>query len=194
MTMERFTERPRDGRLVFGLVLVLIGAAVLVARALGSDVIETIADAGWPFFVIVPGVILLVASVLPARPNGQGLAIAGAIVTTIGTMLLVMDQMARYDAWAYAWALIPGGAGVGSLLYGLFARQRDLIANGLRLIVISAVMFALGAWFFETTFATGRAPLDLGTWWPAILIAIGALVLIGGLVRGPARHSEGDIR
>jgi hypothetical protein len=192
--MERNESGSRDGRLVFGLVLVLVGAAVLGARALGGDLVESIAEAGWPFFVIVPGLVMLTASVFPERPHGQGLAIAGAIVTTIGTMLLVMDQTAHYEAWAYAWALIPGGAGVGSLLYGLFAGERELITNGLRLIVISALLFAIGAWFFETTFATGRAPLDLSTWWPAILIGIGALVIIGGLIRRPARRIEGDVR
>jgi hypothetical protein len=194
VAMERDAERPREGRLVFGLLLVVIGAVVLAGRAVGTDVVDRIAEAGWPFFVILPGVALLAASVIPARPRGQGLAIAGGIVTTIGTMLLVMDQTGRFDAWAYAWALIPGGAGVGSLLYGLFARVRELVVNGLGLIVISGVLFAIGAWFFETTFATGRAPLDVGTWWPAILIGIGALLLVGGLVRGPARPTEGDIR
>jgi hypothetical protein len=187
-------EGTRDGRVAFGLVLVLIGGAILIARVLGGDIVDAIAEAGWPFFVIIPGVVLLTASVFPAPPQGRGLAIAGAIVTTIGTILLVMDMTGRFDAWAYAWALIPGGAGLGSLLYGLFARDRELTGAGVRLIGISAVLFAIGAWFFETTFATGEAPLDLATWWPVLLVAIGALVMVRGITRSTAGHMNGGVR
>jgi hypothetical protein len=192
--LKRIDQGRRDARLVIGLGLVLIGAVVLVSRAMGADLTATIAEAGWPFFLIIPGLGLLAASPFPVPPRGQGLAIAGAIVTTTGTMLLVMDQTGRYAAWAYAWALIPGGAGIGALLYGLFARQRELIANGLRLIVLFALLFAIGAWFFETTFATGRAPLDLATWWPAILVGVGAIVIVGGLVRASPRPTRGGTR
>jgi hypothetical protein len=193
--MQDTRDRPGvDGRVAFGSVLVLVGAAVLILRAAGADVIAAIEAAGWPFFVIIPGLVLLAASLFPAPPNGRGFAIAGSIVTTIGTMLLVMQLTGRFEAWAYAWALIPGGAGIGSLLYGLFARERETVVNGLRLIAVSAVMFIVGAWFFETTFATGRAPLDLATWWPALLIGLGVLVVTRGLLGGSARRTEGDLR
>lgn len=183
------TGRRTDGRVAFGLVLVLVGAAVLVLRQMGTDVIAAIEPAGWPFFVIIPGVVLLGASLIPTPPRGVGLAIAGAIVTTIGTMLFVMQLNEWWQSWAYAWALIPAGAGVGSLLYGLYGRQRDLVGNGLRLIAIAGVLFLVGAWFFETTFATGRAPIDLSTWWPVIVIALGVVAVIGGIV-APSRRDQ----
>ena len=77
---------------------------------------------GWTLFVIVPGVLLLASGLLTDRPAALGLTIAGSIVTTIGLLLLAMDQTDRWDAWAYAWALIPAAAGVGLVLHGLRTR------------------------------------------------------------------------
>lgn len=185
---ELQTPRSTDSRVVVGLVLVLVGGAVLVLRQMGTDVIATIEAAGWPFFVIIPGVILLGMSLIPAPPRGLGFAIAGSIVTTVGSILFVMERTGLWQSWAYAWALIPAGAGVGILLYGLATGARDLMSRGFRLIVTGTLIFAVGAWFFETVFATGEAPVDLGTWWPAIVIAIGLLVVIGGLTRRSANE------
>ena len=78
-------------------------------------------------------------------------------------------------------------------VYGALTRTTDLARQGIRLMAISGAMFLIGAWFFETVFATGHAPFDLDTelWWPLGLMALGGLVVIGALVRGgEARHGE----
>jgi hypothetical protein len=156
-----------------------------VSRELRFDPFATIADAGWPFFVIVPGVVLILLSLIPRPPRGVGFAMAGSIVTMVGLVLLYQEETAAWESWAYAWALVgPGAAGLGMLLYGLIFGQRDLVSAGARLTAIAVALFVVGYWFFETIFATGRPPVDLGGWWPVAVIVAGFAVLTVGLVGG----------
>lgn len=181
----------RRGVLVVGLLLVAAGIAAFGARAAGFDPFEAIGDNGWPLFVIAPGLVLLLASVVPPVPKGVGFAIAGSIVTVIGLVLFYQQSSDHWESWAYAWALVgPGAAGLGMLAYGLLFRQGDLVRVGLSLCAIAAVLFTAGFWFFESIFDSGRAPADLDTWWPVGLIGIGLIVLIGGMVGSTRRHPE----
>jgi hypothetical protein len=180
---------------VVGALLVVAGVGWLVAGDLRLDPLAPIADAGWPFFVIIPGVILMLSSLIPKPPRGVGFAIAGSIVTTVGLVLLFQEQTSRWESWAYAWALVgPGAAGLGMLVYGLIFDQRDLVSVGLRLATIGVAIFVAGYWFFETVFATGRAPVDLGAWWPVAIIVAGLAVLTIGLASGGRRHQTADDR
>ncbi len=144
---------------------------------------------GWTLFVLAPGAILLSAGLWTARPSGEGLTIAGSIVTTIGLMLLVMDRTGSWESWAYAWALIPAGAGVGVLLHGARGGDRSRVIAGLRVVLVSLVLLAVGGWYFQTIFRTGEPPFEFGVAWPVVLIVIGAIVVLAGLLRG-RRHGE----
>jgi hypothetical protein len=181
----------RNGLAVFGAILVIAGVGWFVARELRLDPFAAIADAGWPFFVIIPGLILMLSSLIPQPPRGVGFAIAGSIVTTVGVVLLYQEQTAHWESWAYAWVLVgPGAAGLGMLVYGLIFGQRDLVSTGIRLATIAAALFVAGYWFFETVFATGSAPVDLGAWWPVAIIVAGLAVLTVGLVGGSDRDGN----
>jgi len=191
------------GLTVLGTILVLVGAGWFVLRELRIDPFEAIADAGWPYFVIIPGVALLIASLVRTPPHGVGLAIAGSIVTTVGAVLFYQQATGHWESWAYAWALVgPGGAGLGMLVYGLIFGQRDLLAAGARLVAIAAAIFAVGYWYFETIFASGRAPLEFGEWWPVVVVGVGLFALVAGLLsrgsrpRAPQIHpsAPGDVR
>ncbi len=195
--MRSRTSLGRENRLaVVGALLVVAGIGWLVARDLRLDPFAPIAEAGWPFFVIIPGVILMLSSLIPRPPRGVGLAIAGSIVTTVGLVLLYQEQTAHWESWAYAWALVgPGAAGLGMLVYGLIFGQRDLVSTGLRLATIAAAIFVAGYWLFETVFATGRAPVDLGEWWPVAIIGAGLAVLAVGLAsRGDKEGNDRSTR
>jgi hypothetical protein len=202
--MESKTSAMRwNGLAVVGALLVCAGVAWFVMRELRFDPFAAVADAGWPYFVIIPGFGLLVLSLIPTPPRGLGFAIAGAIVTTVGTVLLYQATTAHWESWAYAWALVgPGAAGLGMLVYGLVFRQRDLVPVGARLVAIAAALFVAGYWYFETVFATGRAPVDPGVWWPVVIVLVGLVALVSGLAgrgRGTSDHpsysnSEGGTR
>jgi hypothetical protein len=185
--------RHRTGALA-GIVLILVGAGALLLRQWGIDPIERIAQAGWPLFAILPGLALVTMAVIPVPPRGVGFAVAGSIVTSIGLLLWWQDQNDRFETWAYAWALIgPGAAGLAMFVYGALTRTADLTRQGIRLMAIAGALFLIGAWFFETVFATGHAPFDLEAdlWWPLGLIAFGGLIVVGAFARsGEARDGK----
>ena len=91
---SRTSVRRGDGLAVVGGLLVVAGLDWLMARDLRLDPFAAIADAGWPFFVIIPGVILMLSSLVPKPPRGVGFAIAGSIVTTVGLVLLYQEETA----------------------------------------------------------------------------------------------------
>jgi hypothetical protein len=187
--MTALTDRPnRTGMVVFGGILIFLGLVALAMTYTDFDPSRWLGGSGWTLFVIVPGAILLTAGVATTRPPGEGLTIAGAIVTTIGLILLFMDQTGSWESWAYAWALIPGAAGVGLMLRGARIGDRSRVVSGARMGLISLVMLAIGGWYFETIFRTGEPPFAFGDAWPLILIGVGALVVLAGILGGVRRQ------
>ena len=186
------------GLTVLGTILVLVGAGWFVLRELRIDPFEAIADAGWPFFVIIPGVVLLVASLVRTPPNGVGLAIAGSIVTTVGAVLFYQQTSGHWESWAYAWALVgPGGSGIGLLLYGTRSGDRKMARDGFWAILTALGIFAVGLVFFEGVLGISGERLPLPEWvLPVAIIGIGILVLLRGLTfrepRAPAWSSQTD--
>jgi hypothetical protein len=163
---------------VVGMALVGIGALVLLTRAAGVDLLDSIGAWGWPAFIIVPGLALLGLSLVPTRPAGVGFATAGAIVTTVGLLLAYQARTGHWESWAYAWALLPTAAGLALVGYGLFSRQRPMLRSGLWMAGIGGSLFVAGAWYFERLFAGQLDGLDPSEWWPVILIAIGAVIAV----------------
>lgn len=172
------------GALLVGVLLIALGAGALVVRTSGVQV-------GWPAWVILPGLALLVAAFAVPEPGGSGLAVAGGIVTTVGAVLAVQDATGTYASWAYAWALVaPGGVGAGLLLYGLVTRRSEVARGGLASLVTGVVLFLVGFLFFE-----GLVHLDGDRFGsladravPIVIMAIGAAVLVGAIIPGPWRR------
>jgi hypothetical protein len=182
-------QRPVTAPAVVGLLLILVGAVVLIARTAGVNLLDQIGPWGWPLFIIVPGLVLLGASLLPARPTGVGFATSGSVVTAVGLLLAYQQQSGHWESWAYAWALLPGAAGVGLLLYGLYASEGAMVRRGLLLATIAAVLFAVGAWFFEGLFAGDVRPDSLELW-PVMLIVLGGLIVLSAFLRAGVREGS----
>jgi hypothetical protein len=170
------------------------GGAAAIAAAAGVDLSDVINDQSWPFLVIAPGLLLLALAFVPAPPDGQGLVVAGSIVTTVGLILLYQANTAAWESWAYVWALIPGAAGLGKAVYGSLIGSRELARHGLQLMLIAGGLLVVGWWYFEAWFATGQEPSAIGTWWPAILIGVGAVIVAGALSDGRQRTDRGSRR
>jgi hypothetical protein len=198
--MQQTLQHPRNSAAtaVVGLLLIVGGGAMLALRQAGVDVFEAVGTWGWPFFVIVPGLVLLAMAVVPTPPRGISFAIAGSVVTTVGGLLLYQTQTGNWESWAYAWALIPLAVGVAMLVYGGLARVPGLVTAGLWTGGIAAIVLMVGAWFFGGLFAGLDRPTEIGNWWPVAAIAVGLLLLLGGLVRprdgrsGPSGESHPD--
>jgi hypothetical protein len=187
-------DRPAP-HLILGIALLVVGGAALLLRQLDYVLPAAIVDAGWPFFVIVPGVVLFASSLLVPVPKGVGLAIGGAVVTTVGTVLLYQETTGNWESWSYAWALVgPAATGFGLLLYGLITRTSEFVSKGLRLIGIGVSLFVVGYWYFEAIFSTGEPPLDVWAWWPIVMVGVGLAVVVAALLRGrPAPAEPKDV-
>jgi len=172
----------REAPVLLGALLILGGAAAFALQQSGVRIGDLVGDAGWPLFVIVPGLVLVAASLVVTPPRGIGFAIAGAIVLTVGLILLYQDSTGEWDSWAYAWALIPGAAGLAMAAYGTIASERGLVLVGARLAAIAGVLFAIGLWFFGPIFREGRPPVDLDQWWPAVLVGAGVVIVLSAIL------------
>jgi hypothetical protein len=159
--------------IALGVVLVVVGAFYLLVQVLGID----LSSFGWPLFVIIPGLTLLIVGLVSL---GTGAAIPGGILTMVGLVLAYQNSTDNWASWAYAWALVaPGGVGVGLFLQGLREHDAGLTRQGRNLIFIAALIFMIGFVFFESILNISgmndqpvvRAAL------PALFIVIGIILL-----------------
>lgn len=180
------TERasPQRGGLILGFVLILLGGAALLVQVGGLSI-------GWPIWIIVPGVALVLGAVAVGGTGGSGMATAGGIVTMVGVVLAVQEAADLYQTWAYAWALVaPGGVGVGLTVYGLLTRRGDDLRSGLGALFVGVVIFLVGFLFFEGVIGLSGERFgnlaDIAV--PLALVVIGVVVLVGAFIPGPWRH------
>ena len=175
---------PQQGGLVIGLVLILLGGAALLVQVGGLSI-------GWPIWILVPGLALVLGAVAIGGPGGSGMAAAGGIVTMVGVVLAVQEATGLYQTWAYAWALVaPGGVGVGLIVYGLLARRGDDLRSGLSALFAGVVLFLVGFLFFEGVVGLSGEQFgeltDVAV--PLALVGIGVVVLVGAFIPGPWRR------
>jgi hypothetical protein len=167
LTMRHQTR----ANLAIGLVLILLGAWFLAAQFVPG--LQNYLQLSWPLTIVGVGLLLLVLAILMGVP---AMAVPACIVGGIGGLLYWQNQTGNWDSWAYAWTLIPGFVGVGSILAGLLGGDaREGIGSGARLILISVVMFLIFGSFFG---ALGF----VGPYWPVLLIALGVLLFFQSLV------------
>jgi len=175
--------RSRRQSTILGGLLVLIGAILLIGQFVRID----IGHYGWPFFVIAPGVLLIVVGLAARGAVSEGLAITGSIIAVSGLILLYQNSTDHFESWAYAWALVfPGAIGVGMILYGLTAGRPGNLRAGTRLLGIAGVLFLLGAAFFEGVIGIGGYQFNqtAGMAVGALIVVLGALMLILNLTSG----------
>ena len=159
--------------IALGVVLVVVGLFYLVVQVADVD----LSAFGWPLFVIIPGLTLLIVGFLSL---GTGAAIPGGILTMVGLVLAYQNSTGHWTSWAYAWALVaPGGVGLGLFLQGLRERNGNLIRQGRSLIFIAALIFMVGFVFFESILnisGINDQPVVKAAL-PALFIIIGILLL-----------------
>jgi hypothetical protein len=166
--------------LALGIVLVVVGFFFLVMRLFDID----LSSYGWPLFVIIPGLTLLVVGFVSL---GTGALVPGGIITLTGLVLAYQNSTGDWASWSYAWALvIPGGVGVGLLLQGLRTHDQQLLKQSRTLLFWSLMIFMIGFVLFESVLnvsgidygVVGKAAL------PALLIIIGVTLLARSFQRG----------
>jgi hypothetical protein len=168
--------RPGGGSTAaLGIVLVVVGLFALLVVLSGVDLTQS----GWPLFIIIPGLTLLVVGFVSF---GAVATVPGGIVTTLGLVLAYANSTGDWPVWAYAWALvIPGGIGLGVYLQALRDHDHAALRNGRTLLFIALMIFLIGFVVFESILGisgrdyfgnVGKAAL------PALLIIVGAILLV----------------
>jgi hypothetical protein len=165
--------RRNGAGIALGVVLVVVGLFYLLVQVAAID----LSSFGWPLFVIIPGVTLLIVGFISL---GTGAAIPGGILTMVGLVLAYQNSTGHWTSWAYAWALVaPGGVGLGLFLQGLRERNGNLIRQGRSLMFIAALIFMVGFVFFESILnisGINDQPVVKAAL-PALFIVIGILLL-----------------
>jgi hypothetical protein len=176
--------RPRfdDTSLVIGIILIAVGGLLLAGRVLNFDIFGFLRHLFWPFYIIVPGILLCVLS-LVVRGNGEGLDVVGSIATAVGLVLFYQNITGHWSSWSYAWALVaPTSFGVGLTVYGAIKGKQKKVKEGLEAAKVGGILFLVGLVFFELVI--GISGFGLGRiGWPILLIGLGAVVLVRALVR-----------
>src|SRR5882757_2345675 len=109
-------------RNISALALIGLGGLFLISQVFGFN-IGSLFNFAWPFFIIIPGVLVLFAA-LTGGKQLSGLAIPGMVVTGTGLILFFQSTFHYYESWSYAWALYPGFVGAGLLFMGLQRGER----------------------------------------------------------------------
>lgn len=165
-------ERNRRGTIAVAVLLIVVGAIWLVAQFIPD--LNIFVDLDWPWIVIGVGVALLLIGLLAGQPD---LAVPAFIVGGIGCLLYYQNSTGDWDSWAYAWTLIPGFAGLGTVVAALLkGNSSRMLGEGLTMIVVSAILFVI--------FGSFLGGLDLlGPYWPVLLILGGLWILFQGFWR-----------
>jgi hypothetical protein len=162
----------------FGIILIALGCLALIDEIFDIHISRYI----WPFFIIIPGLLILFFAVKKDYGSGEPFAMLGAMVTMVGLVLLLQSITGLWSSWAYAWALVaPTSVGLGQLLYGAQNRDDNMIRSGRSLVNIGLIMFFAGIVFFELILnlsGFGRNPVV----WAAVFISAGVIVLIRGFL------------
>ncbi len=166
--------RRAGSSLALGIVLVVVGLFALGVVMFGIDLTQY----GWPLFVIIPGLTLLVVGFLGA---GAGASIPGGMITMLGLVLAYQSSTGDWPSWAFAWALIvPGGLGLGMYLQALKDRDTTALRRGRTLMAVGAMIFLIGFVLFESIL--GISNTDYGGFGkaalPLLLIVIGIILLV----------------
>lgn len=173
---------------VIGVVLVVLGALFLLGQVV--DFGNLIGDWGWPFFIIIPGLFLLIWAMMGGK-SVAGLAIPGSIVTTVGLILLFQNATDHFESWAYAWGLIVAAAGFGRYLQGSLSGDENGRQQGMQGARVGLIMFVVFAAFFELFIFNQSALARYLV--PLALIVAGVYLLrrSGGAKNPPSTKLEG---
>jgi hypothetical protein len=180
-----FGSSPDRSGVIVGGILIVLGAIFFAERAFGIN----LGRFGWPLFVVVPGVLMMAASLAVSSREGSGLAVAGAITTVVGSILAFQNATGLWATWAYTWALVgPGGTGVGLIYFGLLKGFPDLVSIGIRSLGASLALFAAFGLFFEGIIGLSGEPFLVGSdLLPFGLIGLGVILLGWAVVGGRGR-------
>lgn len=169
-------DRRRRKSITVGVLFILIGGWLLSVQFYEPLKDWANAFAEWPMWVVAIGILIFVAGLVSGSPS---LTVPAAVISGLGGIFYYQNLTDQWDTWAYAWTLIPGFIGVGTLIqYLLQGKIRLALRQGGGAIVFSLFLFGVfGGLFYDSV--GGPAFLDdLSDYWPVLLIIIGLSILL----------------
>ena len=167
-------------QLALGIILILVAGWLIAVRinpALAG--LLRLPPFDWPMWVVLSGAMLLVIGLLVGAP---GMAVPACIVAGIGGILYYQNATGNWQSWSYMWTLIPGFAGIGTILAGLLGEDlKQSLRQGLNTLVVSVILFAIFGTFFHAWNIFGV----YNSYVPIALLFLGGIWLI---VRGSLRR------
>ena len=164
--------RQNRTRMALGIFLILLGAWFLAGRIF-PELNAWLEVFSWPMILIGVGAFLLVLGLLVGVPS---MAVPAAIVAGIGGILYYQNISGDWESWAFAWTLIPGFIGVGTLVAGLLGETpRQSLRHGINMIFLSLLLFLI----FLAIMGRGGS---LSAYWPVLVILIGLWFLVRALI------------
>ena len=161
-----------------GIILIALGLLGLLNQFFDIRVGRFI----WPFFIIIPGVLMIFLALQEHYSYGEPSVILGSLITMTGLLLFYQSVTGHWTSWAYAWALIaPTAVGLGQWLYGTVNALPGTVKSGKNLANIGLIMFGVGFIFFELLLNLSGFNLGFAGW-GILLILLGALTLIRPLL------------
>jgi len=165
--------RQRSG-LAGGILLILVGLAFLAFQLVPGLRDSLKVDVTWPLIIVAAGVGLLLIGLMTGTP---GMAIPALVVGGIGGILYWQNATGQWTSWSYAWALIPGFAGLGTILAAILGEGGwRAVSRGAETILVSLILFAV----FGSLFGGWAL---FGPFWPVLLIVLGLVTLIRAMAR-----------
>jgi hypothetical protein len=179
-------DASRRAGLTWGVLLILAGLIFLAAQVVPA-MFGWVGDLSWPLFVIGAGLVLLLIGIASNQP---GMTVPACIVGGIGGILYWQNTTGNWESWAWIWAMIPGFAGIGTIVMGLWEGKLGVALGGVWTILVSLVLTVVFASFLG-------GPRLLGQYWhywPVLLIVLGLISLAQYFIRPrqPALRSGGD--
>lgn len=112
-----------------------------------------------------------------AERGYSGAWIGGAILVLLGLVLFARNLGLPFGTnWWAVFLLIPALGSLGSAWY-MFQNNGGLLNAAVRGAVLGGIIFAVAAALFLFN-------IDLGIWWPLLLVGAGVLLLINALLPG----------
>ncbi len=171
-------EKKNRTQLVLGLLLILVAVWLIATRLYPNLATWLNLTFEWPMWVMLSGLAILIIGLLVGESD---MAVPAAIVAGIGGILYYQNATGNWSSWSYMWTLIPGFVGIGQILSGVIGGNFvHSLREGLKVIIVSAVLFTIFATIFDawTIFGKFSAYVPI-----ALLFLLGIWFIVRGFLR-----------
>jgi hypothetical protein len=133
----------------------------------------------WPIVLIIVGIALLY--LVFQREGPEAYVFLGTLATLLGVMVLLLNTVMSKVTLERIWPVFMTITGVSLLAYGSKKRgyyRMSLTIPAVAIIVLSVIFLPFSLDIIQRDFVE-----FVGTWWPALLIIVGVILVVTDIVR-----------